>query len=158
MQIDIKRRSILKGTMAASMLGVAAGAGLLMPRMVLAAWPKSAFDAKKIDEALTNLVGSSSLSNSPDVSVRAPAIAENGAVVNVLIETSIPTVESISILVEKNGTPLAATFDMSPSMGGFLKTRCKIGKTSKVIAVVKAGGKLHSASQEVKVTIGGCGG
>ena len=158
MQVEIKRRSILKGSMAAGMLGVAAGAGLLTPRMVFAAWPKSAFEAKKVDEALTNLAGNNNLSQSPDVSIRAPAIAENGAVVNVLIKTSIPTVESISILVEQNPTPLASTFDLSESMGGFIKTRVKIGKSSRVIAIVKAGGKLHSASQAVKVTLGGCGG
>jgi sulfur-oxidizing protein SoxY len=33
-----------------------------------------------------------------------------------------------------------------------------MGKTSSVIAVVKAGDKLLSAGKEVKVTIGGCGG
>ena len=61
MQVEIKRRSILKGSMAAGMLGVAAGAGLLTPRMVFAAWPKSAFEAKKVDEALTNLAGNNNL-------------------------------------------------------------------------------------------------
>ena len=36
--------------------------------------------------------------------------------------------------------------------------RIKTAKTSKVVAVVEAGGKLYSATKEVKVTVGGCGG
>ena len=38
------------------------------------------------------------------------------------------------------------------------KNRLKMAKTSNVIAVVEAGGKLYSATREVKVTVGGCGG
>ena len=36
--------------------------------------------------------------------------------------------------------------------------RLKMAKTSKVVAVVESGGKLYSATKEVKVTVGGCGG
>jgi sulfur-oxidizing protein SoxY len=67
-------------------------------------------------------------------------------------------VESISIIVPNNPNPLAATFKLTPSSGGLVSTRIKMGKTSEVHAVVMAGGKLYSASKEVKVTIGGCGG
>ena len=37
-------------------------------------------------------------------------------------------------------------------------SRLKMAKTSKVVALVESGGKLYSASKEVKVTVGGCGG
>jgi len=33
-----------------------------------------------------------------------------------------------------------------------------MGKTTKVMAAVKSDGKIYTASKEVKVTIGGCGG
>ena len=33
-----------------------------------------------------------------------------------------------------------------------------MAKTSKVMALVEAGGKIYSATKEVKVTVGGCGG
>ena len=36
--------------------------------------------------------------------------------------------------------------------------RIKMAKTSNVMVVVEAGGKLYSATKEVKVTVGGCGG
>jgi sulfur-oxidizing protein SoxY len=47
---------------------------------------------------------------------------------------------------------------MGAGAAGLVKTRVRMGETSNVVAVVKSGGKLYSANQEVKVTIGGCGG
>ncbi|MHB1142279.1 MAG: thiosulfate oxidation carrier protein SoxY [Sulfuricaulis sp.] len=41
---------------------------------------------------------------------------------------------------------------------GYFSARMKMGQTSDVVAVVKAGGKLYTAKQNVKVTVGGCGG
>ena len=48
--------------------------------------------------------------------------------------------------------------DLGPNAVADVSTRLKMGKTSNVTAVVKADGKLYTASKEVKVTIGGCGG
>jgi sulfur-oxidizing protein SoxY len=153
----MKRRTFLKGTVAGGMLGVAASAGLLAPRMVLAAWPASAFDAKSIDDALSALLGGTSHSESSDIDIKAPDIAENGAVVPITVSTGMAA-ESISILIEKNPAPLACTYALGGSTLGFVSTRVKMGKTSDLIAIVKSGGKLHSAKKTVKVTIGGCGG
>ena len=158
MSTNLKRRTILKGTLAASVAGVAAGAGLLAPRAVLAAWPKAAFDAKGMDNATSALFGSSGLTASGDITIKAPPIAENGAVVNVAVQSSLSNVESMSLFVEKNSSPLAASFNLAAATDAFVKTRIKVSKTSSVIAVVKSGGKLYSAGREVKVTIGGCGG
>lgn len=155
---NMKRRTFLKGTLASSMLGVAVGSGLLAPRMVLAAWPKSAFDAKTVDEALTALYESKSTTDSGDIKIKAPDIAENGAVVPITISTNLNNIDSIAIMVEKNPSPLAAKFNFASNTEGFVSTRVKMGKTSKLVAVVKSGGKVYSASKEVKVTIGGCGG
>ncbi|HHH44360.1 MAG TPA: thiosulfate oxidation carrier protein SoxY [Gammaproteobacteria bacterium] len=154
----MKRRTFLKGSVAAGAVSAAVGAGLLTPRMVLAAWPTNAFQAKSVDSALDALSGSHALEGSDKISIRAPDIAENGAVVPVSVTTTIDGVESISILAEKNATPLTASFVLGPTTEGFVSTRIKMGKTSSVIAVVKAGGKLYSTGKEVKVTIGGCGG
>ena len=137
---------------------MAISAGLLTPRMVLAAWPKSAFEAKTVDEAVNGLFGSSTLSGSDKIKIKAPDIAENGAVVPISVTTDIAGAESISVIVEKNASPLAASFVLGTGTEGYVSTRLKMGKTSSVIAIVKAGDKLHSAGKEVKVTIGGCGG
>ncbi|HHO68967.1 MAG TPA: thiosulfate oxidation carrier protein SoxY [Gammaproteobacteria bacterium] len=154
----MKRRTFLKGSVAVGVIGTALGAGLLTPRVVMAAWPKNAFEAKSVDAALDALTGSHALEGSDKISIRAPDIAENGAVVPVSVTTDIPNIESISILAEKNANPLTASFVLGKGALGFVSTRIKMGKTSSVIAVVKAGGKLYSTGKEVKVTIGGCGG
>ena len=153
----MKRRTFLKGTVASGMLGVAASAGLLAPRSVLAAWPTKAFEEKSIEGGLNALYGSSSHSESGDIKVKAPDIAENGAVVPITISTGMAA-ESIAVLIAKNPVPVACSFDLGGSTQGFVSTRVKMGKTSDLIAVVKSGGKLYSAKKTVKVTIGGCGG
>ncbi len=156
--INMKRRTFLKGSVAAGAVSAAIGAGLLTPRMVLAAWPTAAFEAKTVDSALDALLGSHSMEGSDKISIRAPDIAENGAVVPISVETSIANAESISIIAEKNAAPLSASFVLGSGAQGFVSTRIKMGKTSNVVAVVKADGKMFSTGKEVKVTIGGCGG
>jgi sulfur-oxidizing protein SoxY len=155
---SMKRRIFLKGTLATSALGIAVGSGLIAPRSVLAAWSKDAFEAKDLNSALTSLFGNSNLEASNKIKIKAPDIAENGAVVPVQISTDIPDVESINIVVEKNPTPMTANFVLGATALPDVSTRIKMGKTSSVLAVVKAGGKLYSTGKEVKVTIGGCGG
>lgn len=156
--MNMKRRVFLKGTLASSAVAVAIGAGIISPRQVLAAWPENAFKAKTIEEALTDIIGSGLTEPSDAINIKAPDIAENGAVVPVTISTDMANVESITLIAEKNATPLVASFNMSAQAKGYVSTRIKMGKTSNVIAVVKAGGKAYSTRKEVKVTIGGCGG
>jgi len=154
MTIDNKRRLLLRGTLGA---GALAGAGLLVPSSVLAAWSKEAFAAKTTDAAMNALLGGKA-SASNAVSIKAPDIAENGAVVPITVTTTASNIESISIFIANNPSPLAANFVLGAGATGYAATRVKMGKTSDVIAVVNAGGTLQSASKEVKVTIGGCGG
>lgn len=156
--MNMKRRIFLKGTLAGSAVAVAVGAGLLSPRQVLAAWPGAAYEAKSVPDALKGLFGSDMTDASSAIEIKAPEIAENGAVVPVTIETTMKGVESISIIAEKNQTPLIASFTLGATSRPFISTRIKMGQTGNVIAVVKANGKLYSARKEVKVTIGGCGG
>jgi len=154
----MKRRTFLKGTVASGMVGMAVSAGLLTPRVVLAAWPESSFAAKNVPDAMKALLGSTKAAPSSAIKIKAPDIAENGAVVPITISTSLSGVESIAVMVEKNPSPLACNFNLASNTEGFVSTRVKMGKTSDLIAVIKAGGKLHSAKKTVKVTIGGCGG
>ena len=155
---SMKRRIFLKGSLATGAVGMAVSTGLLTPRVSLAAWSKAAFEATDVTGGATALFGSSSMDKSDKIKIKAPDIAENGAVVPVSVTTSIDGVSSISIFADKNATPLTADFQLGPGAEGYVSTRIKMGKTANVIAVIKAGDKLHSASKEVKVTIGGCGG
>lgn len=153
----MNRRTLLKRTLAASAVGVAASAGLLTPGQVLAAYPKAAFEAKDIGGALSGVMGSSGFDMSGDIKIKAPDIAENGSVVPVTVSTGMSNVESIAILSEANASPLVASFNLS-NAEPYISTRIKMGKTGNVVAVVKSGGKLFAHKKEVKVTIGGCGG
>jgi sulfur-oxidizing protein SoxY len=155
---SMKRRIFLKGTLATGAVGMAVSTGLLTPRISLAAWSKAAFEAKDVNSAVSSLYGSSDMANSDKISIKAPDIAENGAVVPVTVTTSIDGASSISIIADQNATPLTAEFILGPGTEGYVSTRIKMGKTANVVAVVKAGDKLYSAKKEVKVTIGGCGG
>lgn len=156
----MKRRSFLKGTLATGAAAVAVNAGLLVPSTVLAAdWNKAAFESKDTGAALKAVYGTDAMTASGDVHLKAPAIAENGAVTPVTVDASgISGVESIAILASKNPSPLVCVYNFSGPALGYVSTRIKMGKTMNVIAVAKAGGKLLKAEQEVKVTIGGCGG
>lgn len=150
------RRTLLKGSGAAGALAVAAAAGMSKPA-IAAEWNKAAFSVNSTDEAL-KAIGATSPTESSQITIKAPEIAENGAVVPVEVSSKIPNTQSIAIVVDKNPVPLAASFDLVSGADGFVSTRIKMGETSKVFAVVRADDKYYTAAKEVKVTIGGCGG
>jgi sulfur-oxidizing protein SoxY len=155
----MKRRSFLKATLATGAASVAVSAGLLTPATVLASWNKQAFEAKNVNDALTGVFGSSNAASSDDVKLTAPAIAENGAVTPITVDASgISGVESIVIIASDNPNPLVCEYKFSGAAQGFVSTRIRMGSTQTVMGVVKAGGNLFKAEQEVRVTIGGCGG
>lgn len=152
------RRTFLKTIGACAPLIIAAGAGFLRTADALAAvWNKTGFEAKAAGDALKSL-GTAAPQASKDITLTAPDIAENGAQVPVTVTSRIPNTQSISIVVEKNPFPLTSTFDFANGADSYVSTKLKMGQTSNITAVVKADGKFFSASKEVKVTIGGCGG
>ncbi|MBI3919104.1 MAG: thiosulfate oxidation carrier protein SoxY [Betaproteobacteria bacterium] len=151
------RRNVLRLAGSAGALSAAAISGLIAGRHAWAAnRNEAAFQAKAVADALKNL-GAGNLVESRDIVITAPDIAENGAVVPVAVTSRIANTESIAILAEKNPFPLAASFDITPGADAYVSTRIKMGQTSDVRAIVKAGGKYFTAVKEVKVTIGGCG-
>ena len=149
-----RRRTIL--TVAAGS-GALAASGMLNPMLARAAtWNKTGFESKAAADAIKNL-GAANLINSKDITITAPDIAENGAVVPVAVTSRIPNTQSISIIAEKNPFPLAATFDIANGAESYASVRIKMGQTSDVRAIVKADGKFYTTAKEVKVTVGGCG-
>ena len=130
-----------------------------LPRSLLAAvWPKDSFGSTSANGALQTLLGADVTTPSSQIKMKIPEIAENGAVVPVSVTTDLQNVESISIIVEKNPRPLAASFELPPGTLPKISCRIKMGETSDVMAVVKTSNGIFSTSSEVKVTIGGCGG
>jgi sulfur-oxidizing protein SoxY len=157
--MDTNRRLALKTGGGVTLLALVAAAGWLKPGDAFAEdWNKAAFDTKSMDDTMKALGGSSPTPSADVTFFSTPDIAENGAVVPVGITSKIPNTQSIAILVEKNPNMLAAMFDIPAGTDPSLSTRIKMGQTSNVYALVKAGGKYHVASKEIKVTLGGCGG
>jgi sulfur-oxidizing protein SoxY len=156
------RRTVMQGAIAGGLaaLGLAAAAPLGRARAGADAgkWPKDAFSQKTEAAAIKALYGGKTPEASDKVSLDAPEIAENGAVVPISVITTLPDVTSIAIVVSENPFPLAANYVISPGTSPMVANRLKMAKTSKVIALVASGGKVYSATKEVKVTVGGCGG
>ncbi|OWT61927.1 thiosulfate oxidation carrier protein SoxY [Candidimonas nitroreducens] len=155
--MDHQRRDVLRlGTV----LGLAVAAGVLRPEEARAAqeqWNKDAFAGHSVDDVVKALKGSAAADNA-DVTLVAPDIAENGAVVPVGVVSKLPNTTQIAILVPKNPNALSALFDIPEGSLPDIATRIKMGKTSDIYALVKADGKYYTAHKNVKVTLGGCGG
>ncbi len=156
---DAARRMILKGAVAGGLAGLGLGS-FPIPTFADAdakEWPQDAFRLKGEAEALKALYGKSA-EPSDKVNLDAPEIAENGAVVPIAVSSTLPGVTGIAVLVLENPNTLAAAYKIPEGTQAMMANRLKMAKTSKVIAIVESGGKLYSASKEVKVTVGGCGG
>lgn len=139
--------------------GVALATLAALPRALLAAaWPEKAFSSPVVSGALVDLYGSDQTIASDKINLKAPEIAENGAVVPLRIKTSLENVESISIIVEKNPRPLAASVEILPGTLPEFSSRIKMRETSDVMVAVKTDTGVYTTSKEIKVTIGGCGG
>ena len=152
------RRKALKTGGGAAALALLFAAGIARPGDVLAQdWNQAAFSMKTLPEALRAL-GASSPALSGAIQIKAPEIAENGAVVPIAIESKLPGTESITLLIERNPQPLAASFSIPAGTEPNVSTRVKIGESSDVYALVKADGKFYMAKKEIKITLGGCGG
>jgi sulfur-oxidizing protein SoxY len=157
--VDATRRLILKGAAVLALIGMAGIRFDLTPAFAAAndKYPEDAFKQKNSDDAIKALYGKTA-DASDKVKLDAPEIAENGAVVPVAVSSTLADVTSISILVAENPNALIASYRIPAGTIPNVGNRIKMAKTSNVIAVVEAGGKLYSASKEVKVTVGGCGG
>ncbi|NOJ44137.1 thiosulfate oxidation carrier protein SoxY [Bradyrhizobium sp. WSM 1791] len=153
------RRLILKGAGVLTLIGL--GIVPLDVTKVLAAandkYPEEAFKAKSEADAIKALYGKTP-EPSDKVKMDAPEIAENGAVVPISVTTTLADVTSISFLVSENPVALVASYKIPAGTLPNVANRIKMARTSNVVVVVEAGGKLYGVSKEVKVTVGGCGG
>jgi sulfur-oxidizing protein SoxY len=152
------RRLILQGVGSVVLLGPI-GVPFAVPALAAAndKYPDEAFKQKSDADAIKALYGKPH-EESDKVKLDAPEIAENGAVVPVSVTTTLTDVSTISFFVSENPNALAARYQIPQGTMPSVANRLKMAKTCNVIAIVESGGKLYSATKEVKVTVGGCGG
>ncbi len=155
----MERRIFLKGSLATSAI-LATGTALLNGTVANAAWNEKAFSEESIPKAMEAYFGSSVHVPAKNVKFKTPAVAENGLVVSIEVDASKrQDIRKVAVFVENNPRPLASSYVFEEDAVPFLKTRIKMGKTSKVLAVLETtSGQLESVEKEIKVTIGGCGG
>ncbi|HET7887066.1 MAG TPA: thiosulfate oxidation carrier protein SoxY [Bradyrhizobium sp.] len=156
--LPVTRRVVLRGAGSLALLGV--GIASFAPAALAAAndkYPEDAFRQKDDKEAVKLLYGRQ-IEASDKIKLDAPEIAENGAVVPISVSTSLPDVTSIAFVVPENPNVLAAYYRIPQGTMPSIANRLKMAKTSSITAIVESGGKLFSATKEVKVTVGGCGG
>jgi sulfur-oxidizing protein SoxY len=133
-------------------------AALLLPLRAFAAERNTpAFDAKAVTDAVRS-IGAADATESDQVVIKAPDIAENSAIVHIEVESKLPGTQTIWVFAEKNPQPLVAQFDLLPGIDPFVAVRIKMAESAFVRAVVKADGKFWFAQKETKVTLGGCAG
>jgi sulfur-oxidizing protein SoxY len=151
---SLTRRLILQGAGAVALFGLGN-----LPALAAAndKYPEDAFKQKGDADAIKALYGKTA-EVSDKVKLDAPEIAENGAVVPIAVTTTLADVTTISFFVNENPSALAASYVIPAGTVPAVANRLKMAKTTSVTAIVEAGGKLYSASKEVKVTVGGCGG
>ena len=133
----------------------AAATGLGMPK-----------PGEKVEETIARLFGNRPLQAAGDrLKVELPLIAENGAVVPVRVESSLPMeannyVKNVYIITDKNRRPLNARMALTPDAGKLaMSTNIRMASTSDVRVIAEmSDGSLYQFKQEVKVTVGGCGG
>lgn len=152
------RREFIKKTLAFSAYAAATTAGWLTSFTALAQWPAENFAPGRLNDTLARLFKERKITETDQIEIKIPMIAENGAVVPLTISSSLADVKSLSILVEKNPAPLAARFELAPELDVFVSARIKMAETCNVIVIAETKEALYSARELVKVTIGGCGG
>jgi sulfur-oxidizing protein SoxY len=153
------RRLILQGAGAVALIGLGNIPFGMTPALAAAndKYPEEAFKQKSDADVIKTLYGKTA-EPSDKVKMDAPEIAENGAVVPISVSTTLTDVTSIAFLVSENPNVLIAKYNIPAGTLPNVANRIKMAKTSNVTVLVEAGGKLYSASKEVKVTVGGCGG
>ncbi len=129
------------------LVGMGAAVAAVLPFPALAA----------VDDAIAEFTGGAEVGEG-GITLTTPEIAENGNTVPV--EVSAPGAVSIMLLAAGNPNPDVGTFNFGPlAASQSAATRIRLAGTQDVIAVAKmSDGSFVRTSNEVKVTIGGCGG
>jgi sulfur-oxidizing protein SoxY len=153
------RRLILQGAVSVALIGLGNLPFAAGPAHAAAndKYPEEAFRQKSEADAVKALYGKTA-EPSDKIRLDAPEIAENGGVVPIAVTTTLDKVTSISFFVAENPNALAASYRIPEGTVPAVANRLKMARTTNVIAIVEADGKLFSAAKEVKVTVGGCGG
>ena len=120
-------------------------------------WQRNWFESGKSVKETFLALGVDKPVEDQRVVIQAPDTAENGAYVGIGVESSIPNINAVAFLVEKNPSVLAGYFEIKKSGKLKLGTKIKMAESSDLVALVKAGEEYFMNTRHVKVVLGGCG-
>jgi sulfur-oxidizing protein SoxY len=144
------RRSFLRSVIG---LLLAIGAGRVWPKKP----PSSSRQIDKLAKAIDAETGGIKPTESAEIRLTAPDIAEDGALVPVTVECALAEAKAIWIFVEKNPEPLVARFSLSTALAPFVSLRVKMNESCDLVALVQVGEEYFSVRKSVRVMLGGCG-
>lgn len=150
--MNISRRSLLRVTATAT--GVT----------LLGSVESALASVEEVEELISDFSAGAVVEEGGPLTLTTPEIAENGHSVSVSISVVSPMtaddyIESVSIMASDNPNPEVATFHFTPASGiAEVSTRMRLARTQDVYATARTNtGKVFQVSNNVKVTIGGCG-
>ncbi len=163
---SLPRRQALKMFGATTLVAGLTTFGLAPGLSFAATGPGTPKPDEKVEQTLERLFGKRPIQAAGNrLKVEIPLIAENGSVVPVRVDSTLPMeannyVKNIYIIADKNRRPLNARFGLTPDSGKVsLATNVRLGGTTDVRVIAEmSDGTLWQHKQEVKVTVGGCGG
>ncbi|MCX8003552.1 MAG: thiosulfate oxidation carrier protein SoxY [Burkholderiaceae bacterium] len=165
-KISYGRRQALRVVGGATLAAGAIALGAALPLHAQQTAPGMPQPDEKVQDTIARLFGNRPLQPAGDrIKLEAPTIAENGSVVPIKIDARLPMaadnyVKHVYVIADKNRRPLNAKFTLTPEAGAAsLATNVRLAATSDVRVIAEmSNGQLYEAKQEVKVTVGGCGG
>ena len=117
-----------------------------------------AWQAEKSADAIKALFGGTP-TLSDKISFKAPKLAENGGSIPITIKSKLD-LETVALFQDANPRSLSCVFSVPAGAIIEYDFRIKMRQTAFVTVVGKerGTGKLYSATKEIDVSIGGCGG
>jgi sulfur-oxidizing protein SoxY len=149
------RREFIKKAGVFTGFSILSAAGYLNSRLVYAENAIN-FEALPMDLILQAVLKGKPVVDSNKIHIKIAASADNKIPVPITVETDLKDIKSISILVEQNTVPLAATFELSPTLLPFVSTRLKLMRTSIVFVLLETNKVFYAAKQKVTVSESSC--
>ena len=109
------------------------------------------------NQVITKALNSQPWQPSDALIMEVPHIAENGAIVPIVVESLLPNTRRILIFAERNPGPLLAEFNLKPGSDAWVSLRVKLNDSGPVLAIAESSGRYYGAQTYVRVMVGGCG-
>jgi sulfur-oxidizing protein SoxY len=155
--MNITRRTFVQAAVTGTLVSTSLAAGVLMPRVVQGALPRQTHFAGSPADAIRLVLGTDQSALDAAVELEVTGMAEIGDLVPLSVRTTLPDVESITIVADQNPNPIIAHYRIDSQLEPYIATRVRLAQSGEVHALVKAGGTVHRATRHVEIGIGGCG-